>query len=120
MVKNIKILLDKYSAALLNQTNEVLIPIYDVEIDDNITHIKFKIRVKNIKTSFEMFDIYLLNLDVDIKIIVTYFNVVETHYVKIEELESKMDELIQSEKLSSYITYLLGLYKNTNNTCILI
>lgn len=100
-------LLNEYSKSLSVATNNVLLGDVLIEVNDNIIHYLFI--VKNNTNSFRirLFDISLPNLKGSLKLLVEYLD--DSRYFNISEsqLEGVIDDIISSERMSTYINYLV-------------
>jgi hypothetical protein len=76
------------------------------EIIDNKIIYDFKIKYGE-NLSSKIFEICVLDMVSNISLTIFYFKDTETFYIKDDELENKIDEIISSDKMGDFIGYLI-------------
>jgi hypothetical protein len=99
-------LLNEYSSSLSLDSGDVLSGLIETRIIDNKIIYDFKIKyVDNL--SSKIFEICVLDMVSNISLTIFYFKDTETFYIKDDELENKIDEIISSDKMGDFMGYLI-------------
>lgn len=104
----IGLLLNDYAESLSECTSNILNGYFLSEIYNNKFYYIF--RIKNIDktiSDIELFKITVIDTDGRLLLTVNYYNDVHNINTDIDNLESKLDSIIQSEKMGNYIYYLI-------------
>jgi len=98
-------LLNEYSSSL-SLDSGVLSGLIETRIIDNKIIYDFKIKYGE-NLSSKIFEICVLDMVSNISLTIFYFKDTETFYIKDEELENKIDEIISSDKMGDFMGYLI-------------
>ena len=100
-------LLTNYSKSLSEDTNGVLSGVINNRISEGkiIYDYEIKGRIENL--SCKIFEICLLDMNGNVSLSVFYFKDTETFYMKDNELENKIDDVISSDKMGDFMGYLI-------------
>jgi hypothetical protein len=98
-------LLNEYSSSL-SLDSGVLSGLIETRIIDNKIIYDFKIKYGE-NLSSKIFEICVLDMVSNISLTIFYFKDTETFYIKDDELENKIDEIISSDKMGDFIGYLI-------------
>jgi hypothetical protein len=98
-------LLNEYSSSL-SLDSGVLSGLIETRIIDNKIIYDFKIKYGE-NLSSKIFEICVLDMVSNISLTIFYFKDTETFYIKDDELESKIDEIISSDKMGDFMGYLI-------------
>lgn len=107
-------LLNNYSSLLSSDNREVLNGLVECKIENNKIIYNFKIEYGRMSV-FKIFKIIDMDMGGNISFTIFYLDSTETHYMNINELENKIDEVISSKKMGDLIKYLLRINLLTNN-----
>ena len=98
-------LLNEYSSSL-SLDSGVLSGLIETRIIDNKIIYDFKIKYRE-NLSSKIFEICVLDMVSNISLTIFYFKDTETFYIKDDELENKIDEIISSDKMGDFMGYLI-------------
>jgi len=98
-------LLNEYSSSL-SLDSGVLSGLIETRIIDNKIIYDFKIKYGE-NLSSKIFEICVLDMVGNISLTIFYFKDTETFYIKDDELENKIDEIISSDKMGDFMGYLI-------------
>jgi hypothetical protein len=99
-------LLNEYSSSLSLDSGGVLNGLIETRIIDNKIIYDFKIKYGD-SFSCKIFEICILDMVSNISLTIFYFKDTETFYIKDDELENKIDEIISSDKIGDFMGYLI-------------
>ncbi len=107
-------LLTNYSKSLSEDTNGVLSGVFNNRISEGKIIYDYEIKYGRIgneevgeNLSCKIFEICLLDMNGNLSLTVFYFKDSETFYIKNNELENKIDEIISSDKMGVFMGYLI-------------
>jgi len=101
-------LLNGYSSSLSLDSGGVLNGLIEHRIVDNKIILDFKIKYGD-NVSCKIFEICFLDMIGNISLTIFYFKNNETFYIKDDELESKINEVISSDKMGNFIGHLISI-----------
>ena len=99
-------LLNEYSSSLSLDSGGILSGLIETQIINNKIIYEFKIKYGD-NLSCKIFEICVLDMVSNISLTIFYFKDTETFYIKDDELESKIDEIISSDKMGDFMGYLI-------------
>ena len=99
-------LLTNYSKSLSEDTNGVLSGVINNRISEGKIIYDYEIKYER-NLSCKIFEISLLDMNGNLSLTVFYFKDSETFYIKDNELENKIDEIISSDKMGDFMGYLI-------------
>jgi hypothetical protein len=103
---NIIKLLNAYSSFLSLDSGGVLSGLVGIRVIKNKIIYDFEIKYGD-NVSCKIFEICVLDLLGNISVTIFYFKDIETFFIKDDELENKIDEIISSDKMGDFVGYLV-------------
>ena len=113
-IDEIGLLLDKYAKSLSESTSNVLSGYSKVEISNNKIYHTLNIINKNKTIDVKIFKIKVLDMDGTLNLLIYYYDKTELVDANISNLESKLDSIIRSDRMASYIGHLINCTKKLN------
>lgn len=102
-------ILKKYTTSLSDASDGILKGSIETELNNNKIYYYFYINGKI--NRYKLFSIGLIDLNYIISFTVNYFNSETTDTINIDDLEEKIDNIIQGEKIGSLLNYLIEIEK---------
>lgn len=102
-------ILKKYTTSLSDASDSILKGSIETELNNNKIYYYFYINGKI--NRYKLFSIGLIDLNYIISFTVNYFNSETTDTINVDDLEEKIDNIIQGEKIGSLLNYLIEIEK---------
>lgn len=104
----IMLLLNEYANSLSESTSNVLNGYVNVEIKNNKISYIFRAKNKYETIDVKLFEIKTIDIKGTLKLTIKYYDDSDVINLHKNNLEHKLDSVIQSDKMSNYIGYLIN------------